>query len=294
MKKVKVKTYAKINLVLNCLGKREDGYHELSSIMQAISLHDNINIAPAEGIEITVNHPKVPTDEKNFAYLAAKLIMEKYKIINGVKIDIDKCIPIEAGLAGGSTNAAGVILGMNKLFKLNMTLKEMYNIAEKIGSDVPFCLEGPTALATGRGEKIISAPECPSLWVVLLKPDFGVKTAKVYQNMKEYMFKDIKNTDEFIEALAKCDKDYILSNMANTLEKSTFELYPKVKEYKDYFMENASAVLMAGSGPTIFAVFKNKEEAERFKSIIPEEYGKTYLASTISNQIVQERVEASD
>ncbi|SMB86675.1 4-diphosphocytidyl-2-C-methyl-D-erythritol kinase [Desulfonispora thiosulfatigenes DSM 11270] len=290
MRQAKVKTYAKINMVLNCLYKRDDGYHEISSIMQAISLHDNINLKPAGEIILNSNSTLIPLDEKNFAFKAAQLVISKYPSIKGVEIYIDKKIPIEAGLAGGSTNAAGVILGMNKLFNLKMTTSEMIEVAEQIGSDVPFGIIGPTALSTGRGTNVSPIPEAPLLWVVLLKPDFGVSTPKVYSNMKEQMFEKTDNIKGFLGALERKDQDYILGNLVNTLEKSTFALYPKVQEIKDFFIRNTKHSLMAGSGPTVFALFPNEIEAINFKDSIPPDYGKAYLAQTIDSKEIHERV----
>lgn len=294
MRQVKVKTYAKINMVLNCLYKRKDGFHEINSIMQSISLYDNLELKATRGIRLSSNSSLIPLDESNFAFKAAQLLMDKYPSIEGVEIHIDKQIPVEAGLAGGSTNAAGVILGMNELFDLKMDKDQMIAIAEQIGSDVPFTLLGQTSLSTGRGTDLRPVAEAPILWVVLVKPDFGVSTPQVYGNMKKDMFETGENITSYIEALEREDKEYILNNLSNTLEKSTFILYPKVKEIKDFFMKNTPHSLMAGSGPTVFALFDDKAKAVEFKNNIPLEYGETYLAHTIDSKTLSERVSSNE
>lgn len=290
MRQVKVKTYAKINMVLYCLYKRNDGFHEINSIMQSISLHDNLKLKVAPEIILSSNSSLIPLDESNFAFKAAQVVRDKYPFVEGVEIYIDKKIPIEAGLAGGSTNAAGVILGMNDLFNLNMDNDEMIELAGKIGSDVPFGIIGPTVLSRGRGTEVTSLADSPLLWVVLVKPAFGVSTPKVYANMRAEMFDRGEDLSKYLQALERKNKDYILDNLTNTLEKSTFVLYPKVKEIKDFFVRNTKYSLMAGSGPTVFALFEEKKEAVDFKNSIPLEYGETYLAHTVNSEILKERV----
>lgn len=292
MQEVKIKSYGKVNLVLDCLYKRPDGYHEVEMIMQTIDLFDKIKIRPSKGINVRTNHPLVPNDQRNLAYQAALLVQENYPQIAGVEINIEKTIPVEAGLAGGSSNAASVILGMDKLFRLSMVKEEMLEIAAKLGSDVPFFLKGPTALAQGRGEKITQLCDCPLLWLVLAKPEFGVKTAEVYQNLNLINRENEANIKGYIRALEEGDKDYLTKKLYNILESSTFQLYPEVYHLKERLKEiGAKNVLMSGSGPTVFALFSSQKEAHNFSSKIKEEFPQVFVACTIDEKLYKERVE---
>lgn len=290
---VAVRAYAKINLILDVLKKREDGYHEVEMIMQAISLHDLLTIEPKEGITITSNHPAVPLDERNFAYQAARLIIDKYPHIPGALINIDKNIPIEAGLAGGSTDAAGVILGLNQLYNLNMEKTEILRIAAQIGSDVPFCIGGPTALARGRGEIIEEITPCPRLWVVLVKPAIGVKTAEVYGNLNINEIANYHpNLRRYLKALEESDIAYLLSNTGNILEYSTFRLYPQVRHLKAKLKNlGVQSILMSGSGPTVFALFTSQAEARALVDRLKRgsEY-QVWITHTMSREELNERV----
>jgi 4-diphosphocytidyl-2-C-methyl-D-erythritol kinase len=291
MQQIFVKAFAKINLVLDVLKKREDGYHEVEMIMQAISLHDEVIIKPGKGIKVVTNHPLVPNGEKNLAYKAAQLLVNKYSVIPGVEIYIDKKIPIAAGLAGGSSNAAAVILGLNELFTLNMDMEEMLTISGQLGSDVPFCISGPTVLAWGRGELIKEISECPLLWVVLVKPEFGVQTADVYRNLNLKEIVKHPHISEYIKALNIKDVNYVINNLNNILEQSTFKLYPEVKKLKESLqLLGANHVLMSGSGPTVFALFKSREEALNFTRQAKKYYNQVYIAHTLSKQEINERV----
>lgn len=295
MKQVVVKAYAKINLILDVLGKREDGYHEVEMVMQTISLHDEVILKSAPGIMITTNHPQVPTDKRNLAYQAAQLIQTRYPTIPGVEIIINKQIPIEAGLAGGSTDGAAVILGMNKLFSLDMTKDEMLTLAAQLGSDVPFCILGPTAVARGRGELLEEITPCPLLWLVLVKPEFGVKTPQVYKNLNLAEITDHPDLMKYIRALERKDKEYICNNLLNILEQSTFQLYPQVKEIKaQMYNLGAKNVLMSGSGPTVFALFSNRQEAEDFFRQVKGIYRQVYLAQTIDEEKIRERMKINE
>ncbi len=287
-----VKAYAKINLILDVLKKRPDGYHEVVMIMQAISLHDLITIKPGSGITVWANHPLVPLDERNLAYKAAELVLDRYPQITGVEINIEKNIPIEAGLAGGSTDGAAVILGMNRLFKLKMDIEEMFELGGLLGSDVPFCISGVTALAKGRGEIIEKVPTSPRLWVVLVKPSFGVKTAQVYNNLNLNEVMEHPDIDDYLEALAKKDVSYLITNTQNVLEHSTFKLYPQVRNLKETLVAmGAEKALMSGSGPTVFALFKCQNEAQEFADKLRQETDhEVFLAYTLNEQEFEERV----
>jgi len=292
MNGVLVKAYAKINLILDVLGKREDGYHEVEMVMQAVSLFDLLTIKASKGIKVTSDHPQVPSDERNLAYQAAKLLIDKYPYVPGVEINIKKNIPVEAGLAGGSTDAAGVILGMNRLFNLDMEQAEMLRMGALIGSDVPFCILGPTALATGRGEIIEEAPPCPLLWVVLVKPPLGVKTAEVYRNLNISEIISHANIKRYLEALKTNDIPYLLKNTANVLEYSTFKLYPEVRELKNGLKNmGAKSILMSGSGPTVFALSECQAEAQNLADKLERETNyHVWLTHTLSKEVIKERV----
>ncbi|KJS23288.1 MAG: hypothetical protein VR72_01770 [Clostridiaceae bacterium BRH_c20a] len=295
MKKAVVKAYAKINLILDVLGKRPDGYHEVEMIMQAISLYDRITIKPGNGISITTNHPLIPLDERNLAYQAAEVLIKEYPDIPGVEINIEKNIPMEAGLAGGSTDAAAVLIGMNAMFSLKMDNIELLERGAQLGSDVPFCILGATALAKGRGEIIEEVAQCPKLWVVLVKPNFGVKTKEVYQNLMLSSISSHPDLAGYLDALQVGDVPYLLNKIANVLEYSTFKLYPQVKELKEALKAlGAKSLLMSGSGPTIYALFASQEAADTFASDVRK--GCTYqvwVAHTLNKEILNERVEIS-
>lgn len=293
MKGVKVKAYAKINLILDVLRKRSDDYHEVEMVMQAISLHDLLTIRPNRGITITSSDPLIPLDKRNLAYQAAALIIHKFPEIIGVEINIEKNIPVEAGLAGGSTDAASVILGMNQLYNLKLDKKEMLKMGALLGSDVPFCITGPTAIATGRGEIIEEVTSCPMFWIVLVKPPFGVKTKEVYGNLNLNPNNHHSNLKGYLEALKNKDVSFLLSNTYNALEDSTFKLYPPVKALKERLKEmGAKNVLMSGSGPTIFTLFSSENEAQNFAHIVNQEFNfQVILCYTVTKEILNERVE---
>lgn len=292
MEEIRIKSYGKVNLVLDCLYKRPDGYHEVEMIMQTINLYDKIKIKASKEIYVKTNHPLVPDDHRNLAFKAAILVQDRYPQIEGVEIIIDKDIPVEAGLAGGSSNAASVILGMDKLFGLSMNKGEMLEMAAKLGSDVPFFLTGPTALAQGRGEKLTKLKDCPLLWLVLVKPQFGVKTSEVYQNLDLSKINKKANITDYIKALEEGDNEYLTKKLYNILESSTFKLYPEVYHIKERLKEmGAKNVLMSGSGPTVFALFSSKEEAQSFSVKIKEEYLQIFVTCTLDEKLYKERIE---
>lgn len=260
-----VKASAKINLTLDVLYKRPDNYHEVEMIMTTVDLADRIGLeSRADGqIKIISTDRFVPNDERNFAYQAAKLLKDTYGITEGVSIKIDKEIPIAAGLAGGSSDAAATLRGLNEMWNLNLTMDELAEHGAKIGSDVSFCIYGGTALATGRGEKIkeLSAP--PTCWVVLAKPKIGVSTADVYGGLKLEGIEH-PNTKQMIEAIEKQDYELVCKSLGNVLETVTFKLYPEVVTIKEQMQRfGADAVLMSGSGPTVFGLVDSETRATR-------------------------------
>lgn len=260
-----VKAPAKINLTLDVLYKRPDHYHEVEMIMTTVDLADRIGLEPrTDGqIKIISTDRFVPNDERNFAYQAAKLLKDTYGITEGVSIKIDKEIPIAAGLAGGSSDAAATLRGLNEMWNLNLTMDELAEHGAKIGSDVSFCIYGGTALATGRGEKIKELPAPPTCWVVLAKPKIGVSTADVYGGLKLEGIEH-PNTKQMIEAIEKQDYELVCKSLGNVLETVTFKLHPEVITIKEQIQRfGADAVLMSGSGPTVFGLVDSETRATR-------------------------------
>ncbi len=263
--KVLIKAPAKINLSLDVLHKRSDGYHEVEMIMTTIDLADRIELTllPDDQIKIVSQNRFVPDDQRNLAYQAAKLLKDKFQIKKGVQINIEKTIPVAAGLAGGSSDAAATLRGLNKLWQLGLSLDELAELGALIGSDVSFCVYGGTALATGRGEKIEHLPAPPSCWVVLAKPLIGVSTADVYGRLQ---LKEIThpNTNKMIEAIQNQDFAGVCKNVGNVLEGVTLNLYPEVAQIKEQMHRfGADAVLMSGSGPTVFALVQHDSRMHR-------------------------------
>lgn len=263
--KISIKAPAKINLSLDVLHKREDGFHEVEMIMTTVDLADRIELTKLEEnrIIIDVSEGFVPNDNRNLAYQAAQLLKDEFHVQEGVNIAIQKNIPVSAGLAGGSSDAAATLRGLNKLWNLDLSLDELANLGAKIGSDVSFCVYGGTALATGRGEKIkhISAP--PPCWVILAKPPLGVSTAEVYRNLKldDLSHPDI---DKMVAAIEGRNYEEICHQLGNVLESVTFKLHPEVQRIKDQMLRfGADGVLMSGSGPTVFGLIKHESRMLR-------------------------------
>lgn len=259
------KAPAKINLSLDVLHKRADGYHEVEMVMTTIDLVDRIELKLLEEnvIKIISHHRFVPDDERNLAYQAAQLLKERLKINKGVAITISKTIPVAAGLAGGSSDAAATLRGLNKLWKLNLSLDELAEIGAEIGSDVSFCVYGGTAIAKGRGEKIEHIDAPPHCWVVLAKPDIGVSTAEVYRRLK---LDEIRHPDTagMVQAIKEQDYKKICAKVGNVLETVTMNMHPEVALIKDQMKRfGADAVLMSGSGPTVYGLVQHESRLHR-------------------------------
>lgn len=260
-----VKAPAKINLTLDVLYKRPDNYHEVEMIMTTVDLADRIGLETREDgqIKIVSADRFVPDDNRNFAYQAAELLKNTYGLREGVTITIEKQIPIAAGLAGGSSDAAATLRGLNELWNLNLSLDELAEHGAKIGSDVSFCVYGGTALATGRGEKIKELSIPPTCWVILAKPKIGVSTAEIYGGLKVDQIEH-PNTAQMIEAIENNDYPLLCASLGNVLESVTFELYPEVVTIKEQMQRfGADAVLMSGSGPTVFGLVDNEARVSR-------------------------------
>jgi 4-diphosphocytidyl-2-C-methyl-D-erythritol kinase len=259
------KAPAKINLSLDVLHKRKDGFHEVKMIMTTIDLADRVELVelPYEEIRIVSHNRFVPDDQRNLAYQAAKLLKDRFNIKKGISISITKTIPVAAGLAGGSSDAAATLRGLNRLWNLGLTLDELAKIGSEIGSDVSFCVYGGTALATGRGEIIQHIDPPPHCWVVLAKPTIGVSTADVYKKLNVHSIQH-PNVEGMIEAIKECNYDRICKLMGNVLESVTLHIHPEVANIKDQMKRfGADAVLMSGSGPTVFGLVQYESRLPR-------------------------------
>jgi len=280
---ISLDAHAKINLSLDVLNKREDGYHNLRMIMQTIQLHDTISIHEIpSGVEIKCAAPYVPNNSTNIAYKAAEAMINKYKLDAGVRIVIDKKIPVAAGLAGGSTDAAAVLKGINILFKLGIPQNELMQIGKTIGADVPYCVIGGTALAEGIGEKLTPLTLFDNIPIVLIKPRIGVSTAWVYKNLNLDIVDNRPNTEMLISALEKRDIRLIAENMSNVLESVTIDKYPIIaKIKKDLIGKGSMGSIMSGSGPTVFGIFEDGEKAKRAFNILRKSKHDCFLTHTV-------------
>ncbi len=294
-----MKAYAKVNLALDVLRRRPDGYHDVRMIMQNLSLYDELIFFvddeeikkylnkdtgkndkgsdkkdnkdnPADyKILLTAKSDKVPTDERNLIYKAVRLMFEEYHIGADIKIHLEKRIPVEAGMAGGSTDCAAAIKAVNELFALGLSEKEMMDIGVKLGADVPFCIMACTALSEGIGEKLSPLKPLPSCYILVAKPPISVSTGMVYKNLKCDELKTHPDVYGMIDALSKGSLKEVAKRMDNVLETVTVVLYPEIEELKSIMKENGALnSIMSGSGPTVFGLFEDKEKAEAVKEYI--------------------------
>jgi|SRR5690625_3768836 len=259
------KAPAKLNLSLDVISKRDDGYHNVEMVMTTIDLSDRIAIHEMEEnkIEISLESRYVPSDERNLAYKAAKLFKETYGIAKGAHISIEKNIPVSAGLGGGSADAAAVMRGLNRLWSLCIPVQELAELGARIGSDVPFCVFGHTGVATGKGEIVNRLPAPPSCWVVLAKPDIGVSSGTIFEqiNLEKLIHPE---TGKVIDALHDNDYPKLCNSIGNALEEVTCSAYPEVKRIKNKMVQSgAEGVLMSGSGPTVYGLVKHESKAQR-------------------------------
>lgn len=273
MNEYRIKAYAKINLGLDVVRRLENGYHEVKMVMQTVGIYDVLDFQrTARGIVITTDSGELPTNEDNLIYKAAKLMIEKYHITEGVKIHLKKHIPIAAGMAGGSTDAAATLKGMNRLFDLGCTLKDLMELGVKIGADVPYCVMGGTALAEGIGEKLTPLAPAPDCYVLVAKPDINVSTKYVYEHLDAQEIRKHPDIDGMVEAIAEESLQGILDRMENVLETVTVSAYPIIQKIKDRMKElGAINSLMSGSGPTVFGIFVEKDMARRAYDKLEEE-----------------------
>ena len=258
---------AKINLTLDILGTREDGYHEVAMIMQEISLHDTLSMGKInQGISLTIviegQQGTLPADESNLCWKAAALVQKEYNLQEGVEIHLTKRIPMAAGLAGGSADAAAVLKGMNHLFRLGMTEARLCELGARLGSDIPFCIMGGTMLATGRGEVLTRLPSFPRLSVVLAKPPVGVSTAWAYKTYDAGYDGPHPDNEAMLAAIHEGDAHKAAGLLCNVLEGVTETEHPVIADYKRLMQEHgAMASMMSGSGPTVFGLVREKQQA---------------------------------
>ncbi len=261
---ISLKAHAKINLSLDVLSRRADGYHTLQMIMQTIQLHDTITIEKIpSGVEILCEAPYVPNNSSNIAYKAAEAMLLKYNIQAGVKIEVSKEIPVAAGLAGGSTDAAAVLKGMNILFDLGIDQDELMRLGKTIGADVPYCIMGGTALAEGIGEILTELPAPGNIPLILVKPRIGVSTAWVYKSLDLKKVTERPDTKLLMSAIRAGDISTLALNMKNVLESVTCKRYSVIENIKkDLRRHGALGSMMSGSGPTVFGIFEDAEKAD--------------------------------
>jgi 4-diphosphocytidyl-2-C-methyl-D-erythritol kinase len=287
MHSFEAKARAKINLSLDVTGKRPDGYHIVKMIMQSIDLHDNVFIEVAEGgIEVTSDCYWLPSGSENIAYKAAKIMFDRFGINKGIKIRIEKRIPVAAGLAGGSTDAAAVLKGINQLFKLDIDESELMIIGKQIGADVPYCIKGGTMLAEGIGEILTELAPLPEVYLVLVKPKIGVSTAWVYKNLNINQELDRPDTEVLITAIKDNRLDVLAKGMKNVLETVTISKYKVIQEIKTKLLElGALGSMMSGSGPTVFGIFDSLDPAQYALDRIKTDRWECFLTKTVSGGI---------
>lgn len=268
MDKINLEAYAKINLGLDVLRRREDGYHEVYMIMQTIDLHDDILLEKTgeKGIWVETDLEGIPVNEDNLVYKAAKLLMDEFSIAEGVKINLKKNIPVAAGMAGGSADAAAVLKGVNELFALGLSKEDLMKRGVAIGADVPYCIMQGTALAEGIGEVLTPLPAMPACHILIAKPPIDVSTKFVYTNLKANELERHPDIDGQIKAIRTGNLQIMCETMGNVLETVTVPAYPVIGEIKDIMKEQGAVnAMMSGSGPTVFGIFEKQEDAEATK-----------------------------
>lgn len=262
-----LKARAKINLTLDVTGKREDNYHILEMIMQTISLYDKVYVKKIDKpvLRLKSNLDWLPVDERNLAYMAAKLLKEEFQIKQGIFIELDKRIPVAAGLAGGSTDCAAVLIAVNRLFRLGLSKEELMKYGLRLGADVPYCIMRGTVLAQGIGEVLTPlSQQCPFCYVVLVKLPISVSTAFVYKNLSLQSIQSRPNTAKMIQSIENGDLEGVCNYLCNVLETVTISHYPEINKVKKRLLQlGAKGSLMSGSGPTVFGLFKEKETAQK-------------------------------
>ncbi len=282
----RARAYAKINLSLDVLGRRQDGYHEVRMVMQSIDLYDNVVLRKTdeEGIALSADKDYLPTDERNLMVRAALQLFEKYGLQGGLQMELAKFIPVAAGLAGGSTDAAAVLRGINELYGLGLSAEELSSEGLKLGADVPYCLTGKTMLSEGIGEKLSLLPPCPDCSILVSKPRFSISTKTVYEAFDRLNEVTHPDTDGLISALGRGDLKGMAACMGNVLERVTGQLHPVIAETEACMAQNgALKAMMSGSGPTVFGIFDDPEKAAFARRTMRDSrrYGTVYLCAPV-------------
>lgn len=269
MDKIELKAYGKINIGLDVIRKREDGYHDLDMIMQTVGVYDDVIISREDGtqtyeIEVSTDADILPNDKGNLAFMAAKVLMEAYDIKAKVKIHINKRIPIAGGMAGGSADCAAVLRGVNQLFQLGLTDEQLQEYGVKLGADVPYCIVGGTKRAQGIGEILTDLPTPPKCYVIIAKPNAFVSTKFVYSHIRPAQIENHPDIDGIIESIKAGDLYGICEKIANVMEDVTIPEYPIIQKVKDILKSNGAVnALMSGSGPTVFGIYDDEEKAKQ-------------------------------
>ncbi|MBO5081157.1 MAG: 4-(cytidine 5'-diphospho)-2-C-methyl-D-erythritol kinase [Lachnospiraceae bacterium] len=265
MNRLELNAYAKVNLGLDVLRRREDGYHELRMIMQTVDLYDILTLEKTDelGISMTCNIERLPCDESNLVCKAAKLMFEEYNLPGGIKMHLEKRIPMAAGMAGGSTDAAAIFNGINELYDLGVSKERLCELGVKVGADVPYCIVGGTALSEGIGEVLTMLPNVPDCVVLIAKPDFDVSTKYVFENLHANSLTYHPDIDAMADAIRAGDLDGVVKVMDNVLETVTEARYTEITAIKTVMKEHgAMRAMMSGSGPTVFGLYENESDAE--------------------------------
>lgn len=261
-----LKAYGKINLGLDVVRRLENGYHQVRMIMQSVELADTVTMRrlSEDGIVLKTDKPGLPCDERNLAYKAASLMKEQFSLPSGVEIMLEKHIPVAAGMAGGSADCAAVLKGMNELFGLGASFEELQKIGVKLGADVPYCLMGGCALSEGIGEVLTALPKPPACTLLLAKPNISVSTKYVYESLRLDELKHHPDIDGIVQSIETGDLESLCGKLENVLESVTGKEYPVIGKIEESMKEEgALQALMSGSGPTVFGIFREREDAER-------------------------------
>ena len=281
---IELKSRAKINLSIDVLGKRKDGYHLVEMIMQTIDLYDVIKIRELSSDDIIIksNSKDIPLDETNIVYKAINLLRDKFNINKGIEVFLQKNIPIAAGMAGGSSNAAAILVGLNKLWSLNLSELDLQELGLNLGADVPFCISGKTALAKGIGEELTFVKGLPKdISILICKPEIFVSTKDVYEGLDLNNIQIRPNNEKLLEYLKEEDISSLAENMVNVLEGVTSNSYIEIKDIENTMMENgALGSMMSGSGPTVFGLYKNREDALSCKKNLLRKYKQVYIVNS--------------
>ncbi len=291
MDKLELKALGKINLGLDILGRRPNGYHDVRMVMQTVMLYDDVTLEKKDepGIELETNLSFLPVDNGNIAYKAAQLLIDEFNISGGIKITLEKHIPVAAGMAGGSTNAAAVLYGMNKMYELGLTMEELMERGVKLGADVPYCIMRGTVLAEGIGEILTPLPPLPKCYVLIAKPALSASTKVIYEKYDSKVDIVHPDIDAIIDGLKNDDIRKVAENMGNVLEQVMIPDYPELADIKKEMMDHgALGSMMSGSGPTVFGIFDDRKLAKEAAAVIQEKDLAKQVYVTVAHNVRRE------